>query len=86
MASCGESPIVFLLLLVTLITCAASDVPAGGWGGSSGSGWSSSPAGSFGGSSGSGWGSNLGKDYNPENQQKSKSRRMGGFTGFISDE
>ncbi|VDM43109.1 unnamed protein product [Toxocara canis] len=62
MASYGESRIVFLLLLVTLMTYVASDVPAGGWGGSSGSGWSSSPAGSFGGSSGSGWGSNLGND------------------------
>ncbi|VDM28731.1 unnamed protein product [Toxocara canis] len=37
-------------------------MPAGGWGGSSGNGWSSSPAGSFGGSSASGFGSSLGKD------------------------
>ncbi|VDM51157.1 unnamed protein product [Toxocara canis] len=92
MASYGESRIVFLLLLVTLMTYVTCDVPAGGWGGSSGSGWSSSPAGSFGGSSGSGWGSHLGNDYNPsksrsdEHQQNSRSRPVERFTGYISDE
>ncbi|KHN73855.1 hypothetical protein Tcan_12335 [Toxocara canis] len=69
-----------------------SHASAGGWGGSSGTGWSSSPAGSFGGSSASGWGSNLGKqniavraksDYDKEmNEVPSKKR----FTGWIMNE
>uniref|UniRef100_A0A0M3IUB0 Uncharacterized protein n=1 Tax=Ascaris lumbricoides TaxID=6252 RepID=A0A0M3IUB0_ASCLU len=49
--------IIPLFLIITSIDDFAESSPSSeGWGGSSGTGWSSSPAGSFGGSSASGWG------------------------------
>ncbi|VDK73933.1 unnamed protein product [Anisakis simplex] len=67
---------IFVLLLVALIACVESGNPSGGWGGSSGAGWSSSPDGSFGGSSGSGWGANLASNDNKKMR----------FTGYISSQ
>ncbi|KHN73345.1 hypothetical protein Tcan_15193 [Toxocara canis] len=71
---------------------AKSDASAGGWVGSSGTGWSSSPAGSFGGSSASGWGSNLGKNNRTAransgyDKEKSEGYLKTRFTGWIMNE
>ncbi|KHN73352.1 hypothetical protein Tcan_06760 [Toxocara canis] len=88
MASYRESSVLFLVVLVSLIAYVTSDMPAGGWGGSSGNGWSSSPAGSFGGSSASGFGSSLGKDSGRTGSpyEERKSRPMAKFSGWIANE
>ncbi|VDK22948.1 unnamed protein product, partial [Anisakis simplex] len=65
---------VFFLIAGILINHAESNDAAGGWGGSSDAGWSSSPKGSFGGSSGSGWGASLAnrKAGSPNNNANQK--------------
>ncbi|KHN84106.1 hypothetical protein Tcan_06403 [Toxocara canis] len=89
MASYRESFAILLLLLIPLITYVEANDWVGGWGGSSGSGWSSSPDGSFGGSSASVWGSVLGKnDHSTEinfdhDEQSNERHPRVRFTGWI---
>uniref|UniRef100_A0A0M3IG91 Uncharacterized protein n=1 Tax=Ascaris lumbricoides TaxID=6252 RepID=A0A0M3IG91_ASCLU len=86
-----KSLILFLMLLISLSAYASEGFFNGGWGGSSGAGWSNSPAGSFGGSSASGWGAAQGRNISmkpnrgqeqPRNEGRPKTR----FSGWITEE